>query len=96
MQQTLMEKIKLYETIVHSVDEPMCLIDNEYRFLMLNRNCEVFLDMSRDEVIGKSITEILDESVLDAAAKERINRCMDGEVVKFSKWFLSPGLGRRY
>ncbi|MBF0202109.1 MAG: PAS domain S-box protein [Desulfamplus sp.] len=90
------EKLRLYETIINAVDEPMCFIDSSYRFLMTNRHYEKLLNLSHGEILGKTLPEIWGEKAFDPRAKELIERCLEGESVKFKGFFSSPARGERY
>lgn len=50
---------QLYRFMVDHAPDLICLLDAEYRFLFLNERFESVLGFSRDELLGKSITALI-------------------------------------
>ena len=90
------QALKLYEIIVSSASEPMAVIDGNYTFLMVNKSYENFWNVGSDEIIGKRVPDIMGKDTFEKKVKEKVDRCLAGEPVKYSAWFQSPTLGPRY
>jgi len=66
----------LYERLFESVPDPVALFDEEGVFLSVNRAMTESLGLSREELIGKSLRQVLDAEVCElrvAKLKEALN-----------------------
>jgi PAS domain S-box-containing protein len=90
------ETLLLYESIVASSSEPMAVIDRDYRFQLVNRSYEKFWSLSREDIVGKTVAEVMGPETFARVAQPNVDRCLAGDVVRYGAWFESPRLGRRY
>ncbi|NWF39413.1 PAS domain S-box protein [Mariprofundus sp. NF] len=87
---------KRYSFIVNSSHDFMDLIDRDYVYLTVN---DAFLKaqaMSRENVIGKSVTDIWGEEVFNTEIKPILDRCFSGRVTKHEFNFESPTAGLQH
>nr|WP_319492337.1 PAS domain S-box protein [uncultured Desulfobacter sp.] len=90
------EKLRQFKSIVYSSFDLMALIDTQFRYLAVNETYLNFHDKTRGEVIGHSISDIFNEAFFIETIKPNAEKCMNGHNVRYSEWFESPAMGRRY
>jgi PAS domain S-box-containing protein len=90
------QSLKLYEIIVSSSLEPMAVIDTEYTYLTVNKSYERFWNLDRSRILGHTVADIMGHEQFEAVAKERVDRCLRDEVVKYQSWFEAAGHEPRF
>ncbi|HOO46729.1 MAG TPA: PAS domain S-box protein [Deltaproteobacteria bacterium] len=90
------EKLSVYEMILSTVREPMCLVDPDYTYREVNNAYLAFLNRDRAEVIGQKLPDLLGTDVFKAKVKLYLDRAFSGEVVRYEERFQYPGIGWRY
>lgn len=88
--------LNIYKTIVSSASEPMAVIDENNRYVLVNPGFESFWNLSNNEIIGKRVQDIIGTEKFTEIVEENAARCMQGESFAYGVWFQSPALGRRY
>ena len=88
--------LKRYKKVVDATHEGLQLLDREYRYVLVNDAYEKFAGKKKDEILGKTVSEYLGEDVFWNVIKERMDRCLNGEMLQFTGWFDYPGSGKRY
>ena len=87
---------KLYERIVDSSSNYMSFLDRKYIYKAVNNAYLVAYKKSREEIVGHSIPELMGKEVFDGLIKEKIDRCLAGELIRYESWFDFPGSGKRF
>ncbi len=90
------KELRLFEQIGLSTGEALAVIDTGYTYLLVNPVYELYWNQNKDHIIGKRVPDILGEGVFNSTVREKIDRCLSGETVQYSRWFDFPKLGRRY
>lgn len=90
------EELKVYEQIVSSSNDLMSLIDREYRYRIVNKNYTIRLNLEKEEIIGRHVSEIMGAGVFHNTIKPTLDRCFAGETVNYAAWFDFSGKSRRY
>jgi PAS domain S-box-containing protein len=88
-------RLREYEEAVEGADEMIAVVDREYRYVIANR---AFLDhrnMSREQVVGRPVSEILNKKIFEAVVKQKLDECFTGKIVKFEMQYTYSGLGER-
>ncbi len=89
------ERLREFEKAIEGVEEMIAVVDREYRYVTANR---AFLDhrgMTKEEVIGRRVEEILHPGVFEETIKPRLGECFQGKIVRFEMQYAYPGLGDR-
>jgi formate hydrogenlyase transcriptional activator len=84
-----------FEKVVEGVDEMAFIVDREYRYVVANRAYLERRGMTREQVIGRRINEILDPDIFEAEVKEKLDECFRGRIVQFEMRYRYPALGER-
>jgi len=85
--EALSKKLDIYEKIISSAKDLISSLDKELRITTINRTQLERLGLSRDEVLGKKLTDIITKDEFEQKLQSHINKCLDGECVKFCDWF---------
>jgi PAS domain S-box-containing protein len=75
--------IQLYYAAVEASRDMMLVINSAYTYVIVN---QVYLDyhqLQREDIIGKTLAQILGEDYFQTIIKERFDRCLAGEVQNF-------------
>jgi PAS domain S-box-containing protein len=90
------ELLQLYEQLFSITQDLVAFVDTSYIYQMVNKRYSRDHDKRRDEIIGKSVADLLGKKVFSEVVKPQIDRCFAGEIVRYQAWFDFPGSGRRY
>jgi PAS domain S-box-containing protein len=71
------------------------VIDREYRFLLANRQYLKIRNLTREQVVGHFIPEVLGREVFETVIKPKLDECFQGKVVKYEMRFSYPTVGER-
>lgn len=75
------EKLLEYEKAVEGAEDMIGVIDREYRFLLANHQYLKMRNMTREQVVGRPITEVLGKEVFEAVIKPKLDECFQGKLV---------------
>jgi len=81
-------RLRQYEQIVAATLEGIVLLDRYYIYRVVN---QIYLDWHqkpRDQIVGHSVAEVLGQDIFEQIIKPQLDRCLQGEVVQYSHWFL--------
>jgi PAS domain S-box-containing protein len=90
------EKLEKYKQIVSSTPGPMALINREFQYEIVNETYHELSGIPCEELIGKTLEEFYGREVFTMIIKEKIERCLAGETVRFEEWLNYNLAGRRY
>lgn len=90
------EKLRRYRRIVDSSSDLMSLIGRDYRLQTVNRAFQEAFGDGDAEMSGRSLREVLGDGVFDTYVKQRLDRCLEGEEVRFQSWVDFGDRRRRY
>jgi PAS domain S-box-containing protein len=89
------EKLQEYEKAVEGSEEMIAVVDREYRYLIANRKFLSQRNMTKDQVVGRLVPEVLNQGVFETLVKEKLDECFRGKVVRYEMRYIYPGLGER-
>ncbi len=90
------EKLRQYEHIVSSSSDMLALFDRRYVCLATNESHAKALGKTSDEVVGRTLADLVGDDFFEAAVRSRVDRCLAGEEVRWQGPFDSPADGLRY
>ena len=88
-------RLREYEKVVENLEEMIVVVDREYRYVLANRAFLNYRGVEREQLIGRSSREMLNEGVFDSVIKEKLDECFQGKVVKYELRYKYPRLGER-
>jgi PAS domain S-box-containing protein len=89
------ERLREYEKAVEGAEDMIGVIDREYRFLLANRQYLKMRNMTREQVVGHFIPEVLNREVFETVIKPKLDECFQGKVVKYEMKLSYPTVGER-
>jgi PAS domain S-box-containing protein len=89
------ERLREYEKAVEGAEDMIGVIDREYRFLLANRQYLKIRNLTREQVVGHFIPEVLGREVFETVIKPKLDECFQGKVVKYEMRFSYPTVGER-
>ncbi len=84
------EELKQYENIVSSSTDMLALLDKNFIYLSANSTYLKAFELTPDELIGNSVTEVFGSEYFESVIKPHAQRCMSGEHVNFQSWIDFP------
>jgi len=89
------ERLRQYERLVEGLEEMIAVIDRDYRYVVANRAFLNYRGMESEYVVGRLVSEVLDQAFFETVAKEKLDECFTGKVVKYELTYAYPKLGVR-
>jgi PAS domain S-box-containing protein len=89
------KRLQEYERAVEGLEEMIVVIDRDYRYVLANRAYLSNREIEREQVVGRSVGEMLGKEVFETVVREKLDECFRGRVVTFEKKFKYPKLGER-
>ncbi len=89
------ERLREYEKAVEGSEEMIAVVDREYRYLIANRKFLKLRNMTREQVVGHLVSEVLNKKVFDEILKAKFDECFAGKVVRFDLRYAYPEVGER-
>jgi len=89
------EKLREYEKAVEGAEEMFAVVDREGRYLIANRKFLHYRSMTKEQVIGRLVPEVLNKGVFEAVVKKQLDECFLGKIVRYEMKYTYPELGER-
>jgi PAS domain S-box-containing protein len=88
------ERLREYERVVEGLEEMIVVVDRNYRYVIANRAFLNYRRAEKTQVIGHTVAEIVDQSVL-GTVMEKLEECFRGKVVQYELKYPYPRIGER-
>lgn len=88
--------LQRYERIVSATSDSIALVDNDYIYRAVNEAYLHRAGKSYEQVVGHTVAEVMGEVVYRTILKEKLDRCLRGETVRYQEWFDYNSDGRRF
>jgi PAS domain S-box-containing protein len=89
------ETLREYERAVEAAEEMIAVVDREYRYLIANHQFLKMRNMTREQVVGRFLHEVLNKGFFEAVVKPKLDECFQGKVVRYEMKYAYPELGER-
>ncbi len=90
------QTLRYYERIVAATPDAVALLDRNYVYLAVNAGYLRRTGAPREAIVGRSVGEIMGEGVFQTLLKDKLDRCLAGELVQYQFWFDIPVQCRRF
>ncbi|MBK5970017.1 MULTISPECIES: PAS domain S-box protein [Thiorhodovibrio] len=90
------EELRWCSPLAQITEDALGVLDTAYVYQQVNPTYERLWGLPKEEIIGHSVTDLFGEALFSSQLKDRLDRCLAGEVVRYSDWFEFPVLGRRH
>jgi len=92
----LEKDLRAYQRIVSSTDDFISLIDGNYRYRIVNSAYSRRTKEPADLILGRTVAEVLGEGVFRELVKDKLDRCLRGETIRYQAWFEFPKASARF
>ncbi|MDP6506075.1 MAG: PAS domain S-box protein, partial [Planctomycetota bacterium] len=89
------EELRRYETAVEASGNFILAVDRNYRSILVNDAYLKRQQKKRQEIVGRTVVEVLGEEVFRQKIKPILDRCFAGELVSYEMTHEYPELGLR-
>jgi PAS domain S-box-containing protein len=89
------ERLREFERVVESLDEMICVVNREYRYVLANRAFLRRRCMTRDQIVGRLVEEVVGCDLFRQVVKPKLDECFIGNVVSYEHRTNYPHLGER-
>lgn len=90
------KRLQEYERVVEGSQEMIAVMDRDYRYLIANQAFARAKELEREQVIGRSVMDIVDKRIFETTIKPRLEECFQGKVVRYELWYEYPRRGKRF
>jgi PAS domain S-box-containing protein len=90
------EALLQYKHIVSSSTDMLAILDTSFTYLAANDSYVKAFNVTIDDLIGHTVSEIFGEEFFQTVIKLNADRCMAGEVINYQEWFDFPAYEPRY
>jgi PAS domain S-box-containing protein len=88
-------RLREYEKAVEGLEEMLVVVDRQYQYLIANRKFLTMRNLTREQVEGRLAKDVMNTGVFEAVAKERLDECFKGKVVRYEMKYAYPDIGER-
>lgn len=88
-------RLEEFERAVEGLEEMIAVVDHDHRYVIANRAFLERRGLTRKQVIGARVEEVVDPQVYAATVKERMEDAFRGEAVRYEMEYTYPALGKR-
>src|SRR5712692_9706971 len=89
------KRLQEYARVVEGLDEMIVVVDREYRYLIANHAFLKYRGMTREQVMGHFVEDVMDKEVFKTTVKPKLDECFQGKVVRYELRHKFPQLGER-
>jgi PAS domain S-box-containing protein len=89
------ERLREFERVVESLEEMIVVVNREYRFVLANRTFLSYRGLTKEQVVGRLITGVMNPELFETVVKEKLDECFRGNVVNYELRQKYPGMGER-
>jgi PAS domain S-box-containing protein len=89
------DRLREYKEALEGAEDMIGVIDRQYRFLLANRQYLRMRNLTREQVVGHFVTEVLNKDTFETDIKPKLDECFQGKVVRYEMKFSYPTVGER-
>jgi two-component system cell cycle sensor histidine kinase/response regulator CckA len=89
------EVLREYQKAVESSQDMIAVIDRNYNYLIANNMFLKYRGLDKEQVVGRSVSEVLGKDVFERVVKKNLDTCFRGEVVQYEMKYTYPESGER-
>ncbi len=89
------EHLREYEKVVEGLQEMIVVVDRNYRYLIANRAFLNYRGVEKEQLIGRSVADVLGRRVFEDTLQSKIDECLLGHTLTFEMKYTYPELGER-
>ncbi len=90
------ESLRQYKRVVEGSQDLMTAIDKNYRYLFANQTYLRYHQLDESQLVGKTVEEVMGGDVFKESVKPLVDRCLNGESIRYEMTRNYPELGERH
>lgn len=90
------QTLRHYERIVAATPDSVALLDRHYVYLAVNAEYLRRTGQPCDRIVGRTVADVMGEAIFRTRLKDKLDRCLAGELVQYRDWFDFAAKGRRF
>ncbi|HEY9887507.1 MAG TPA: PAS domain S-box protein, partial [Candidatus Obscuribacterales bacterium] len=90
------QSLQRYARMIEVAKDGICLLDRDYRYQIINRTYREWYGHNDQPILGQTVAEVLGTAAFDQRLRPLLDRCLQGETIRYASWFDFPHLGRRF
>ncbi len=89
------ERLREFERVVENLEEMIVVVNRDRRYLLANRAALRYRGMSREQLIGRHVTDVIQPELYEMIVKGKLDESFAGHIVSYEGQSEFPGLGVR-
>jgi len=89
------EVLREYQKAIEGSKDMISVVDQNYNYLLANNAFLKYRGVDKEQVVGRSVPELLGKDVFERVIKKNLDDCFEGEVVQYEMKYTYPELGER-
>jgi PAS domain S-box-containing protein len=89
------ERLREFERVVENLEEMILVVNRDRRYLLANRAALRYRGMSKEQLIGRHVTEVVQPELYEMTVKGKLDESFAGHIVSYEGQAEYPGLGVR-
>ncbi len=89
------QRLQEFEKAIEGVQEMIVVLDQDCRHLIANEAFLKYRGIRREELIGKTVAEVVNPAVFESTIKPKLQECLQGKAVRFEAKYPDPNDGDR-
>ncbi|MBI5583368.1 MAG: PAS domain S-box protein [Deltaproteobacteria bacterium] len=92
----LEEDLREYESAIENSQDIIAVVDENYTYVMANNRFLQYQGLTRPQVLGKTIREIVGRDVFETLIQPNVDACLRGKTVQYEMKRTYPERGERH
>jgi PAS domain S-box-containing protein len=88
--------LRQYQRMVEIAPDGIALVDRDYTYRLVNQTYLEHNERTWEEMVGRSIHDVMGEHTFQTVVKSRFDRCLAGETIDYGEWFYFKKAGNRF
>jgi PAS domain S-box-containing protein len=89
------ERLREFERVVENLEDMIVVVNREYRYVLANRAFLRYRGMTKEQVVGRFLGEVMNPELFAAVVREKLDEGFRGKVVNYELRQEYPELGER-
>ena len=89
------ERLREFERVVENLEDMIVVVNREYRYVLANRAFLRYRGMTKEQVVGRFLGEVMNPELFAAVVREKLDEGFRGKVVNYELRQKYPELGER-
>jgi PAS domain S-box-containing protein len=90
------EELRWDRVILSTITDPISFVDRDYVYRFANETYARYARMSRQEIVGRTVAELLGKEAFHTLVKPQLDQCFEGQEVHYQAWFDVPDQAPKY